>query len=177
MSNVSIASDSSCGTTANRETALLRSRLRWGTSFYWSKTNTKNQQKKKPHPPDQRPVLMMSEGPWGNLSLPSSAITSAQNTTSSQRLGPYSCVGKALTRKQRRGISVGLTSWPRLGPVWAWNILSDLLLIPNSLRLEDAGDLKHLPGSVMKILTNITRDLSLRCEILWYQQGVFKHNW
>lgn len=47
----------------------------------------------------------------------------------------------------------------------------------SKFRLEGLGDFKYLSGSVMKMLINITRDLSLQCEILWYQQGVFKHNW
>lgn len=49
--------------------------------------------------------------------------------------------------------------------------------IPNGLSLGGLDDFKYLPWSVMKMLINIARDLSLQCEILWYQQGVFKHNW
>lgn len=108
---------------------------------------------------------------------------SAQNTISLQRLSSHSSwVWKVLTRQQGRGIFVG----PYLGPDWDQCESGIFFHSPSpprhpptsySLSLEGLDDLKYLPGSVVKMLINITRDLSLRCENLWYQQGVFKHNW
>lgn len=40
------------------------------------------------------------------------------------------------------------------------------LPMPSSLSLEGLDDYKYLPGSVMKMLINITRDLSLQHKIL-----------
>lgn len=107
----------------------------------------------------------------------------AQNTISLQRLSSHSSwVRKVLTRQQGRGIFVG----PHLGPDWDQCESGIFFQSPSpprhppisySLSLEGLDDLKYLPGSVVKMLINITRDLSLRCENLWYQQGVFKHNW
>ena len=81
---------------------------------------------------------------------------------------------------------MGFLGGPYLGPDWDQSESGIFFQFPsspqhppvsNGFSLEGLDDFKYLPGSVMKMLINITRDLPLQCEILRYRQGVFKHNW
>ena len=81
---------------------------------------------------------------------------------------------------------MGFLGGPHLGPDWDQSESGIFFQFPsspqhppvsNGFSLEGLDDFKYLPGSVMKMLINITRDLPLQCEILRYRQGVFKHNW
>lgn len=75
---------------------------------------------------------------------------------------------------------------PHLGPDWDQSESGIFFQFPSSLQhppisnsfsLEGLDDFKYLPGSVMKMLINITEIYHFSVREFSDTAGIFKHNW